>query len=176
MRRSIPRAAAGTYGADCASRNGMDALRSRDASWSTLGSCFTPEERHARYQDWPRCSKERFPGSRCRPRRKSCPTQAIAPAGIADVLRIAAALFNRCRGLFGLTSLGRELTALGHQVRMMPDRYVKPYVQRGKSDALDADAICEAVSRPAMRFAAIKTAQQQAVLTLHRTRESLSSR
>jgi transposase len=67
----------------------------------------------------------------------------------------------------------RELATLGHQVRMMPARYVKPYVQRGKSDALDAEAICEAVSRPTMRFAAIKTAQQQAVLTLHRTREIL---
>jgi transposase len=67
----------------------------------------------------------------------------------------------------------RELTRLGHQVRMMPARYVKPYVQRGKNDALDAEAICEAVSRPTMRFAAIKTTAQQAVLTLHRTREIL---
>ena len=67
----------------------------------------------------------------------------------------------------------RELTRLGHQVRMMPARYVKPYVQRGKNDALDAQAICEAVSRPTMRFAAIKTAEQQAVLTLHRAREIL---
>jgi len=67
----------------------------------------------------------------------------------------------------------RELAALGHQVKMMPARYVKPYVQRGKNDALDAQAICEAVSRPTMRFAAIKTVGQQAVLTLHRTREIL---
>jgi transposase len=55
----------------------------------------------------------------------------------------------------------------------MPARYVKPYVQRGKSDALDAEAICEAVSRPTMRFATIKTTEQQAVLTLHRSRELL---
>src|SRR5438270_8418830 len=67
----------------------------------------------------------------------------------------------------------RELTALGHQVRMMPARYVKPYVQRGKSDALDAAAICEAVSRPTMRFAAIKTTEQESVLALHRTRQLL---
>jgi len=67
----------------------------------------------------------------------------------------------------------RELTALGHQVRMMPARYVKPYVQRGKSDALDAAAICEAVSRPTMRFAAIKSVEQQSALTLHRAREIL---
>lgn len=67
----------------------------------------------------------------------------------------------------------RELTALGHQVRMMPARYAKPYVQRGKSDALDAAAICEAVSRPTMRFAAIKSVEQQSALTLHRAREIL---
>src|SRR5215831_10923026 len=53
----------------------------------------------------------------------------------------------------------RELIRLGHEVRLMPARYVKPYVQRGKSDALDAEAICEAVSRPTMRFATIKTAE-----------------
>jgi transposase len=67
----------------------------------------------------------------------------------------------------------RELIALGHDALIMPARYVKPYVQRGKSDALDAEAICEAVSRPTMRFAAVKTVEQQSALTLHRTREIL---
>lgn len=67
----------------------------------------------------------------------------------------------------------RELARLGHDVRMMPARYVKPYVQRGKSDALDAAGICEAVSRPTMRFAAIKTVEQQSALVLHRSREIL---
>ena len=67
----------------------------------------------------------------------------------------------------------RELVRLGHDARMMPARYVKPYVQRGKSDALDAAAICEAVSRPTMRFAAIKTVEQQSALALHRSREIL---
>jgi transposase len=67
----------------------------------------------------------------------------------------------------------RELLLLGHDVRVMPARYVKPYVQRGKSDALDAEAICEAVSRPTMRFAVIKTVEQQSVLALHRSREIL---
>src|SRR5689334_7970436 len=52
----------------------------------------------------------------------------------------------------------------------MPAGYVKPYVQRGKNDALDAAAICEAVSRPTMRFAAIKSVEQQSALTLHRAR------
>src|SRR5262249_24854972 len=67
----------------------------------------------------------------------------------------------------------RELIRLGHEVRLMPARYVKPYVQHGRSDALDAEAICEAVSRPTMRFATIKTTEQQSVLTLHRSREIL---
>ena len=65
----------------------------------------------------------------------------------------------------------RELAALGHEVRLMPPRYVKPYVKRNKNDAADAAAICEAVTRPTMRFVAIKSPEQQSVLMLHRTRE-----
>ena len=75
----------------------------------------------------------------------------------------------------------RELGALGHEVRIMPAAYVKPYVKRNKNDAADAEAICEAVTRPtrlpksyggqAMRFVAVKTAAQQSVLMDHRTRE-----
>ena len=64
----------------------------------------------------------------------------------------------------------RELEKLGHEVRMMPPRYVKPYVKRNKNDAADAEAICEAVQRPTMRFVPIKTSEQQSVLMLHRTR------
>lgn len=68
---------------------------------------------------------------------------------------------------------GRQLIALGHDVRLMPTGYVKPYVKRGKNDAVDAEAICEAVSRPTMRFVPVKTAEQQSVLMLHRTRDLL---
>jgi transposase len=67
----------------------------------------------------------------------------------------------------------RELRAVGHEVRLMPAQYVKAYVKRNKNDAADAAAICEAVSRPTMRFVAIKTAEQQAALLLHRGRERL---
>ncbi|MDP3852503.1 IS110 family transposase [Phenylobacterium sp.] len=67
----------------------------------------------------------------------------------------------------------RELRKLGHEVRLMPPAYVKPYVKRGKTDANDAEAICEAVTRPTMRFVAIKSEQQQAALALHRTRDLL---
>ena len=65
----------------------------------------------------------------------------------------------------------RELTKFGHEVRIMPPRYVKPYVKRNKNDAADAEAICEAVQRPSMRFVPIKTPEQQSVLMLHRTRQ-----
>ena len=61
----------------------------------------------------------------------------------------------------------------GHQVRLLPPQYVKPYVRRNKNDAADAAAICEAASRPSMRFVAVKTVEQQAALTLHRTRALL---
>jgi transposase len=64
----------------------------------------------------------------------------------------------------------REIRALGHTVRLMPPAYVKPYVKRQKNDATDAEAICEAVTRPNMRFVATKTPEQQSCLTLHRTR------
>ena len=67
----------------------------------------------------------------------------------------------------------RELQGLGHEVRLMPPSYVKPYVKRGKTDAADAAAICEAVGRPSMRFVAVKTAERQAALTLHRARDLL---
>ena len=67
----------------------------------------------------------------------------------------------------------RELIKLGHQVRLMPPAYVKPYVKRGKTDAADAEAICEAVTRPTMRFVPVKSPEQQAALSMHRTRDLL---
>ena len=64
----------------------------------------------------------------------------------------------------------RELIVVGHEVRLMPPAHVKPYVKRGKTDAADAEAICEAATRPTMRFVAVKTVEQQAVLMLHKSR------
>jgi transposase len=68
---------------------------------------------------------------------------------------------------------GRSLAALGHEVRLMPPAYVKPYVRRQKNDAADAEAICEAVTRPSMRFVEIRSIENQSVLMRHRTRELL---
>lgn len=69
----------------------------------------------------------------------------------------------------------RELTVLGHEVRLIPPAYVKAYVRRQKNDAADAAAICEAVGRPSMRFVAVKSREQQGALMLHRTRDLLMS-
>jgi len=67
----------------------------------------------------------------------------------------------------------RQLMGLGHEVKLMPPNYVKAYVKRGKNDAADAAAICEAVTRPTMRFASVKDTEQQGILMVHRTRELL---
>src|SRR5438105_12052648 len=67
----------------------------------------------------------------------------------------------------------RELTKLGHEVRLMPAKDVKAYVKRNKNDAADAEAICEAVRRPSMRFVPVKSAEQQGQLMQHRTRDLL---
>jgi transposase len=67
----------------------------------------------------------------------------------------------------------RELKAMGHDVVLIPPAYAKPYVKRGKNDAADAAAICEAMSRPEMRFVPVKSADQQATLMLHKTRDQM---
>jgi len=68
---------------------------------------------------------------------------------------------------------GRRLTELGHEVKLMPPAYVKPYLKRQKNDAADAEAIYEAVTRPSMRFVEVKAPEQQSVLVIHRTRMTL---
>jgi transposase len=65
----------------------------------------------------------------------------------------------------------RKLQGFGHTVRLMAPQFVKPYVKTNKSDAADAEAICEAVARPNMRLVPIKSVEQQAVLSMHRVRE-----
>ena len=71
----------------------------------------------------------------------------------------------------GLEASGsRELIKLGHEARMMPPAYVKPYIRRQKNDAADAAAICEAVMRPSMRFVGVRSLKNQAALMRHKTR------
>jgi len=69
----------------------------------------------------------------------------------------------------------RELAWMGHDVRLIPPAYVKPYVKRRKSDAADAEAICEAAQRPNMRFGAVKSEEQQASALVFRTRATFWS-
>jgi transposase len=86
---------------------------------------------------------------------------------------------QRAPCLIGMEACGsahfwaRKLRALGHTVKLMAPQFVKPYVKSNKNDARDAEAICEAVGRPSMRFVAIKTPEQQALLALHRARQGL---
>lgn len=68
---------------------------------------------------------------------------------------------------------GRKLMEFGHEVRLMPPSYVRPYIKRGKTDAIDAAGCCEAVTRPTMRFVPVKTEEQQGLLALHRARSVL---
>jgi len=75
----------------------------------------------------------------------------------------------------GVHYWGRLLTAMGHTVKIMPAAYVKPYVKTNKNDVIDAEAICEAVRRPTMRFVPVKSETQQAVLTMHRARSTLTA-
>jgi transposase len=95
--------------------------------------------------------------------------------------KVLAFFANLRRCLIGMEACGgahywaRELRALGHEVRLMPPQYVKPYVKTNKHDAADAEGCCEAVQRPGMRFVPIKSATQQATSMLHRVRDRLIS-
>lgn len=91
--------------------------------------------------------------------------------------QMAAFFANLPHCLIGMEACGsahhwaRKLQELGHAVRLMAPQFVKPYVKTNKNDAADAEAICEAVGRPNMRFVPIKNVEQQAVLALHRVRQ-----
>ncbi len=76
----------------------------------------------------------------------------VTASGNDQVLREYASHFDRHRDLWQLASQGALMSAFGHEVCLIPPQYVKPYVKRGKNDAADAEALCEAVSRPSMRF------------------------
>jgi transposase len=95
--------------------------------------------------------------------------------------RVLAFFANLPRCRIGLEACGgahywaRELSRLGHEVRLMPPQYVKAYVKTNKHDAADAEGCCEAVQRPGMRFVPVKSAEQQALLMLHRVRDQLIS-
>jgi transposase len=93
-----------------------------------------------------------------------------------DVLRYFATLEPCVIGMEACGSShywGRELAKLGHTVRLIAPQFVRPYVKSNKTDAADAEAICEAIQRPHMRFVPVKTQAQQTILSLHRARSGL---
>ena len=92
---------------------------------------------------------------------------------VLDILRTLPPCLIGMEACASAHQWGREIAALGHEVRLIPPAYVKPYVKRHKNDAADAEAICEAVTRPSMRFVPVKTPEQQSVLMLHRARDLL---
>ena len=143
-------------------------------------SVVVDEERHkererprAGYHDRARSREEHFPGSwhRCgwAPRR----SQGVAPAQVLPFFESLAPCLIGMEACSSAHHWARELSACGHTVKLMPPSYVKPYVKRGKNDAADAEAICEAVTRPTMRFVPVKAPEQQAAVMLHRTRALL---
>ena len=125
------------------------------------------------YQDWDRPGEELFQVHALEREGAPAVTRKLSRGKVLAFFAQAAP----CR--VGMEACGsshywaREIQALGHEVVLIPPAYTKPYVKRGKNDANDAAAICEAMSRPEMRFVPIKSADQQAVLMLHKTRELL---
>src|SRR5215208_342424 len=112
-------------------------------------------------------------GARGRCRGNDGSAEAASASAGAGVLQPIAALSGWAGSVRDTHYWARELRALGHEMRLMPAQYVKAYVKRNKNDAADAEAICEAVVRPSMRFVPVKTADQQAAVLLHRGRERL---
>src|SRR6516164_2343097 len=95
------------------------------------------------------------------------------PSCYARVLCAAAEHRNRPEAGGAAHHWSRTLSAMGHEVKIIAPQFVRPYVKRGKNDAVDAEALCEAMSRPSMRFVAPKTAEQQAALMLVSVRDRL---
>src|ERR1700719_1153448 len=122
------------------------------------------------HHDWSRHRKFGFPGSRHRRGRQGDrPPSAEASLRSGVLQRLSPCLVG-IEACASSHHWSRELQGLGHTVRLMPPAYVEPYVKRQKNDAADAEAICEAVTRPNMRFVPTKTREQQTCLMLHRTR------
>src|SRR5262249_16700744 len=114
-----------------------------------------------------------FSGARGRCRGSDGSAQAASACAGSSVLQSTAVLSGCLEACATAHYWARELRALGHEVRLMPAQYVKAYNKRNKHGAADAEAICEAVERPTMRFVPVKTADQQAAVLLHRGRERL---
>jgi hypothetical protein len=117
--------------------------------------------------DW--ISRSPFSGARCRRRGTWFCGRIVRRQGVRGFCQLPICLV----GIEACASphyWARELITQGHEVKLMPAQYVKPYVKRGKNGAVDVEAICEAVTRPTMRFVGVKTVEHQSITMLHRVR------
>jgi hypothetical protein len=141
---------------------------------STPAAVFAELESHGRgCHDRPGYREVGIPGARSRCAGRGCDPPAADAISYASVLCHEGAVSRRHGSLRLAHYWARELSQLGHEVRLIPPSYVKPYVKRQKNDMADAEAICEAVTRPSMRFVPVKSPGQQSVMVLHRTRSIL---
>src|SRR6267378_8628200 len=135
----------------------------------------TPEKarrvRNASYYCRDRSGKERVPASRLRCDGKGGAAKATGAPAAHRLHGQPAALPGSDGGGRGRALLGARDRELGHEVRLIGPQFVRPYVKANKNDASDAEAICEAASRPSMRFVAVKSAAQRDVLAVHRVRQ-----
>ena len=99
--------------------------------------------------------------------------KSLSRAKVVEMLGNAPRCLVGLEACSGAHDLARQLIALGHDARIMAPKFVIPYRRNQKNDGNDAEAICEAVARPNMRFVPVKTAEQQAILVLHRVRAEL---
>src|SRR5215468_10848952 len=100
-------------------------------------------------------------------------SKRISRAKLLDFFEAQPSCMVALEACGGAHHWARQLTQLGHEVRLIPPAYVKPFVKRQKSDAIDAEAICEAALRPNMRFVTVKSEEQQAASLVFRTRDLL---
>ena len=130
-------------------------------AWERGPTTNAGDVRNNPYHHRPRHRKEQLSDPRCRRvRQDDAEEEAEARQG-ARVLALPGCCGGGCGGAH---YWARELTKLGHEVRLMPPQYVKPYVKTNKHDATDAEGCCEAVQRPSMRFVRVKSETQQSLL------------
>jgi transposase len=142
-------------------------------AWEREPTTNAGDVRDHMYHRWPRHRKEQLSGPRHRRERQADADKEAEARQGARVLRQPAGVSDRMEACGGAHYWARELAKLGHEVRLMPPQYVRPYVKTNKHDAADAEGCCEAVQRPSMRFVPVKSETQQSLLMLHRIRDRL---
>ncbi|AEI82952.1 transposase TnpA (plasmid) [Cupriavidus necator N-1] len=126
---------------------------------------------HAGYDDRPRPDQECVSDPRCQRARQAVLRKQLRRAQVAAFFANLPACLVGMEACSSAHHWVRKLQVLGHTVRLMAPQFVKPYVKSNKNDVADAEAICEAVTRPSMRFVPVKNIEQQARLSLHRVRQ-----